>query len=122
MSDLFRHLGEINPVNIWAGALARPVHGREVTFAIVELSPNSAVPLHHHSNEQLGMVLVGSMDLRIGDEHKVLTAGDTYKIASNAPHQATAGPEGAIVVDVFAPIRSEWANLPLLDVATPRWP
>ena len=30
-----------------------------------------------------------------------------------------AGPEGAVVVDVFAPIRSDWDALPLLS---PVWP
>lgn len=122
MSDLLKHLREINPVRIWEGALARPVRGREVTVAVVELLPNAVVPLHQHPNEQLGMVLVGSMHFTLAGEQKLLSAGDTYNIPSNTPHQAAAGPDGAIVLDAFAPIRSDWANLPQLDVATPRWP
>jgi len=32
------------------------------------------------------------------------------------------GPEGAVVVDVFAPARADWRELESLDPQTLRWP
>lgn len=84
-------------------------------MAVVELLPNTVVPLHQHPNEQLGVVLRGSIHFTLAGEQKLLSVGDTYNIPSNTPHQVTAGADGAIVLDPFAPIRSDWANLPRLE-------
>ncbi|HZB41996.1 MAG TPA: cupin domain-containing protein, partial [Ilumatobacter sp.] len=65
--------------------------------------------LHHHAeNEQLGMVLRGSIRFRVGAEERNLGPGETWEIPSKTPHRAEAGPDGATVLDIFAPPRSEW--------------
>ena len=46
-----------------------------------------------------------------------LKAGDTYIIPSHVEHGAAAGPDGATVVDVFAPIREDWDKLERLEPA-----
>ena len=51
------------------------------------------------------MVISGAVTFRIGDETRELGPGETWTIPSNVPHEATAGPEGAVLIDVFAPIR-----------------
>ena len=61
-----------------------------------ELDAGAVVPEHSHENEQLGIVLRGTLNLRVGDEERVLGAGGTYRILSNTPHHAEAGPEGAV--------------------------
>jgi unsaturated pyranuronate lyase len=38
------------------------------------------------------------------------------------PHEATAAPDGAVVIDVFAPVRQEWEALEPADEREPRWP
>jgi hypothetical protein len=38
------------------------------------------------------------------------------------PHDAVAGPDGATVVDVFAPVREDWKKLDRPEPAKPRWP
>ncbi|MGH2385925.1 MAG: hypothetical protein ACRDGB_12870, partial [Candidatus Limnocylindria bacterium] len=59
---------------------------------------------------------------RFGDERRVLGPGGTWRIRSDVPHEAVAGPEGAVVIDVFAPIRSDWDALPVLAAVAPAWP
>ena len=115
-------LADIAPIQIWEGIRARRVEGDQVTLAVVELDPNQVLPEHAHANEQNGIVLVGEMRFRAGDEERVLGPGGTWQIKADVPHSAQAGPEGAVVIDVFSPIRSDWEDRPVLDLATPRWP
>jgi len=118
----FRPLADIAPLPIWRGILARRVEGREITFAIVELEPGAEVARHQHAQEQLGLVLQGTIHFRIGTEARNLRVGDTYEIPSDVAHEATAGPEGAVVIDVFSPIRADWHPLIPQPAQTPRWP
>lgn len=118
----FTSLKDIPPAPIWTGILARAVHGRALSVAVVELAPNSVVATHTHANEQLGVVLRGTMRLTIDGESKELVAGDIYNIPSNAPHDAVSGPEGAVVVDVFAPVREEWRGMQPIPPRQPEWP
>ena len=118
----FEDLSAITPQQIWDRIAARSVHGERITLAVVELDPGAVVAEHAHEQEQLGIVLQGSMDFRVGDERRELGPGGTWRIPSNTPHEATAGPDGAIVIDVFAPVRDDWDGLERVDGRAPRWP
>ena len=118
----FGQLDQIQPHILRAGVTARAVTGDRVTLAVVDLEPNALVPEHKHENEQLGMVISGTITMRVGSDKLELSAGDTYAIPSNVPHEALAGEEGSTVVDVFAPVRADWANLKRAEPSTGRWP
>ena len=118
----FAKLSDLHPLPIWTGVRARAVQGSQITMAVVELAPNSAVPEHHHENEQLGVLLKGSMVFTIGGERRELVAGDTYNIPANVPHEAVAGPDGAVALDVFSPVRADWAKFAPESPLPPLWP
>jgi quercetin dioxygenase-like cupin family protein len=118
----FDDLRSLPPAPIWDGIVARSVHGDRLTLSIVELDPGAVVAEHSHEHEQLGMVIRGEMDFRVGDERRVLGPGETWRIPSNTPHEATAGPEGAVVIDVFAPVRADFRGMQPLEPRPPRWP
>jgi quercetin dioxygenase-like cupin family protein len=118
----FADLGTLNPQDIWNGVGVRAVHGERITLGIVELDPDALVPEHSHENEQLGLVLQGSMTFRVGDESRELGPGGTWNIPANVPHEVAAGPEGAVVVDVFAPTRDDWSQFEPQAPREPRWP
>jgi quercetin dioxygenase-like cupin family protein len=118
----FDELGRIAPLPIWEGIVARAVGGERITLAIVELEPGAVVAEHAHENEQLGIVLRGAMRFRVADEERELGPGGTWTIPPNTPHDAVAGPDGAVVIDVFAPSRDDWAALEPLAARPPRWP
>jgi quercetin dioxygenase-like cupin family protein len=119
---LLDDIASTEPFRVWDGVVARSVDGERVAFAVVELDPLVVVPEHSHDNEQLGLVLRGSVSFRADDETRELEAGGTWRIPPNVPHEVHAGPEGAVVVDVFAPVREDWAALERLADRTPRWP
>ena len=51
-----------------------------------------------------------------------LPKGGTWRIGSDLPHEVTAGPHGAEVLDVFAPRREDWESLERQAPRDPRWP
>ena len=110
-------------IDVWGESVrARRVEGERVTLALVELAPDSIVPGHRHDNEQLGMVITGSVTFTIGDETRELGPGGTWRITSDLPHDAVAGPDGATVVDIFSPVRADWDALPRSAPRPPTWP
>jgi quercetin dioxygenase-like cupin family protein len=121
MTDL-ADLADIAPIQVFDGIRARRVEGDRITLAIVELDPGAIVPEHRHAHEQNGLVITGQMTFRVGDEERVLGPGGTWRILGDVVHGATAGPDGAVVIDVFSPIRSDWEALPVLPASDPVWP
>jgi len=123
MSNL-KNLAEFPLLEIWGEEVrARRVQGERITLAIVELAPNSVVPEHRHAAEQLGMVITGHMHFTIDGERRDLGPGGTWRILGDKPHDVVAGPEGAVVIDVFTPIRSDWDDRSIVDGSpVPRWP
>jgi quercetin dioxygenase-like cupin family protein len=110
-------------IDVWGETVrARRVQGERITFALVELAPSSVVPGHTHAAELLGMVITGNLTFTIGDEVRDLGPGGTWNIPSNVYHQVTVGPEGALVIDVFSPLRSDWDGLPVNEPSSPNWP
>ena len=113
-------VASILPQQVWEGILARPVHGERLTLAIVELESGAVVA--EHSHEQLGIVLRGSLRFRVGEEERELPPGGTWSISSDVPHSATAGPDGASVIDVFAPAQHDWQEIERQEPRPGRWP
>jgi len=118
----FADLFELPLRQIWESVSVRTVDGDRLTLGIVELDANAVVPEHRHDHEQLGMVLHGSLEFRVGEEKRQLGPGGTWRIPSNVPHEVEVGPEGAVVIDVFAPVRQDWGSVEPQSGRTPRWP
>jgi len=118
----FADIAAVAPKQIWDGVLGRVIHGDRVTLAIAELDPDTVIPEHNHENEQVGMIITGSLTFRVGEETRELGPGGTWRIPATVPHRVQTGPDGAVVVEVFAPPRSDWDSLECLKTCQPRWP
>ena len=118
----FDSVSSLDLQRIWDGVHGRVVHGERITLGVIELDPDSVVPEHSHEHEQLGMCLHGSLHFRVGDESRELGPGETWSIPSKVPHEVHVGPDGAVVIDVFAPTRDDWREAPHGDRRLPRWP
>ena len=116
-------LADMLPIQVWDDVVARRVQGEHLTLAVVELAPGAVVPEHRHANEQCGLVIEGEVTFRIGEEERVLGPGGTWRILGDRPHDVVAGPEGAVVIDVFTPVRSDWDDRVVVEPSpAPRWP
>jgi unsaturated pyranuronate lyase len=122
MSNL-KDLADFPLLAIWGDTVrARRVQGDRITLAVVELAPNAVVPEHRHDNEQLGLCITGSGRFTIDGETREIGPGSTWRILGGLPHDLVVGPEGAVVVDVFTPVRDDWDDRAVVPDATPRWP
>jgi quercetin dioxygenase-like cupin family protein len=117
-------IGDQPLLKIWGETVkARRVQGERITLAVVELAPNAVVPEHRHANEQMGIVITGLMHFTVDGETRDLGPGGTWRILGDRPHDVVAGPEGAVVIDVFTPTRSDWDDREIVSPApAPRWP
>lgn len=118
----FDELAALEPMRIWHGVAARSIDGERLSLAVVELDPLSVVAEHSHENEQLGIVISGSVSFRVGSEVRELGPGATWRIPPNTPHEVHTGSEGAVVIDVFAPTREDWRAVERDEPRAPRWP
>jgi quercetin dioxygenase-like cupin family protein len=80
-------------------------------LSYLEMDEGAVIPLHDHPHEQGGMLLEGQLELTIGDETRVVDAGSMFIIPPNVPHKAVAIGGPALVLDVFSPIREDYAEL-----------
>lgn len=62
----------------------------------------------HDAHDQIAFVGAGSFEVTVGDEVRVLRAGDAYTAEKRVPHGAVALEENSILIDVFSPKRNEF--------------
>ncbi len=96
----YRKLGE--------GLTSRLFPGDQAMISVVRIEPNAEGTLHHHEEEQWGFLVEGSALRTQGDEQIKVKAGGFWRTPSNVPHTIKAGPDGAVVFDVFAPPRKAY--------------
>jgi quercetin dioxygenase-like cupin family protein len=120
--DVFAEVAAIPPQQIWDGIVGRTVHGERVTLSLLELEPGTAVPEHSHENEQLGILIEGALTFTIGGDTREVGPGGTWCIRANVPHSVVTGPDGAVLVEIFSPIRDDWRARDHQEPRPPRWP
>ena len=92
------------------GVTAQIHAGAQAMVSVVRLEPYAATISHSHEQEQWGMLQSGSAT-RIQDGEEIpVGPGDFWVTPGHIPHNIVAGPEGAVVIDVFAPPRNEYAR------------
>lgn len=105
-----RPFADTRPIEMVPGVLRRTlVSGDGQTLVRFELAEGGEVPEHTHPHEQAGTVISGRVRFRIGEVEAEVSPGDSYLIPGNVPHAAVAL-EPSLLVEVFAPVREEFAN------------
>ena len=76
-----------------------------------KMNAGAEIPLHHHPAAQNGYVISGKVEFRTGDgsDTFVAVAGSGYTFGPEEPHGAKVL-EDAEVIEVFAPMRPEYAD------------
>jgi quercetin dioxygenase-like cupin family protein len=90
------------------GLTTRIFAGEQAMLSVVTFAPNAEGVLHHHPEEQWGVLLEGSaVRIQTGEEIPV-KRGDFWRTSGNVPHAMRASPQGAHVLDIFSPPRPEY--------------
>jgi quercetin dioxygenase-like cupin family protein len=87
------------------GITAAVAAGEQLSAALYTLEPGAVVPPHAHDNEEFGLVLRGTLELRHEDGTAVLGAGEAFLLRSGAEHGARAGEDGCELIECYAPPR-----------------
>lgn len=102
-----QHLRDIPTQEIRPGFLGKLLHGDASTLAIWDIRKGSTLPEHQHVHEQITYILEGELEMIIGGEKMLFTAGCAQVIPSNTPHSAKAITD-CKVIDSFAPARDDY--------------
>lgn len=92
------------------GLSTRIFPGDQAMLSIVTIQPDACGDLHSHPQEQWGFLLEGSGVRTQDGEDIPVKAGDFWRTPGGVDHSFRGGPEGAKVLDVFAPPRKEYKN------------
>jgi quercetin dioxygenase-like cupin family protein len=108
VEPLFVRLDGVRAFELAAGVSARPLFGERAMINLIEFEPGATVPLHSHEHEQLGLVLRGMQALVVDGVGHELGPMEGYVLPGGVEHSAYCGPEGATVLDIFAPVREDY--------------
>ena len=111
MADNFFNVDDLNQGIhrlLAEGMETRVFPGDQAMISIVRIDPDKTGKSHSHPEEQWGFLFRGSgVRTQDGVEHSV-EEGDFWRTPGNIEHSFRAGPDGAIVFDVFAPPREDY--------------
>ncbi|MEE2934517.1 MAG: cupin domain-containing protein [Planctomycetota bacterium] len=97
------------------GCRLRTPYGKNLMLSYLEMDAGAEIPLHDHPHEQGGILLAGKLELTIGEETRVVQPGAMFLIPPNVSHRAVAIDGPVRVMDVFTPIREDYADLMASD-------
>jgi unsaturated pyranuronate lyase len=83
------------------------VYGDQTLLTEVRMDKGAVIPPHKHPHEQTGYLVSGHMDFLVDGEHHLAKPGDSWNIAGDLKHGATALEE-SVVVEVFSPVREDY--------------
>ncbi len=96
---------ELNP-----GANSRLISGKGAQLSFLQMNSDSTFPAHIHPEEQLMIVLRGSIDELILDGQARMQKGDILLLPGNMVHGGKVGLLGCDVLDVFWPPRPDYTE------------
>jgi quercetin dioxygenase-like cupin family protein len=89
------------------GVARQTIHGANQTLMRYVYHPGSVFPEHSHPEEQITIILSGSIDFTVDGKPVTLSAGQSALIPANVPHGAVVtGPDVVETLNTMAPRRS----------------
>lgn len=108
MSQYFPTRDEMTARTVFERVRIRTCAGDHMQFSLAEIPDGVEVPPHSHINEQMGIILTGTLRFTIADETKLLSPGDVFCVPGGVTHSVLAVGGPVTVLDVFWPIREEY--------------
>ena len=104
----FFTVNELPATEMLPGVTRRSVYLDHVMITFFDFEPGSVVPAHDHPHEQITYVLQGAMKFRLGDEVRVLRAGEGACCPPGVTHGATVLDEPTVALDAWYPLREDY--------------
>ncbi|MFZ2053362.1 MAG: SMP-30/gluconolactonase/LRE family protein [Candidatus Aminicenantales bacterium] len=107
---LVQVLQDVQLTDLSPGANSRLIAGRGAQLSFLRMNPEATFPEHIHPEEQLMIVLRGSIDEGILDGVTTMKKDDLLLLPGDMVHGGTVGELGCDVLDVFWPPRPDYAE------------
>lgn len=107
-SDIFVFGKDAASVEMLPGIFRKTLaYSEQFMICEVRLAKGAVLPSHSHVHEQSSNIISGSIRYTVGDETRVVGAGDSVLLLSNVPHSVEVL-EDSLIIDTFAPLREEY--------------
>jgi quercetin dioxygenase-like cupin family protein len=97
-------LNQLETLEAMQGAFLASVQTENLTVAYTDMKAGVEIPLHHHHQEAVDILLEGILEMQIGEKSDTLSPGMISIVPSNITHQAKAITD-CKVVTIFYPKR-----------------
>jgi quercetin dioxygenase-like cupin family protein len=104
----FFTVSELPETEMLPGVVRRAVYLEHAMMTFFDFAPGSVIPQHDHPHEQITYVVQGAMEFTLGDETRVLRAGDVVCCPSGVPHGVVVLDEPTVALDAWHPLREEY--------------
>jgi quercetin dioxygenase-like cupin family protein len=100
----FLELNKLTASEALKNAFLSSVQTENLTVAYTNMKAGAEIPLHHHPEEAVDIVLEGILEMRVGEKSETISPGMISIVPSNVPHSTKAITD-CKVVTVFYPQR-----------------
>jgi len=91
------------------------VHGEHMTATRYRFSGGGTFPNHEHPQEQMTFLIDGSITFHLEGNSHALIPGDLIVIPAQVAHSALAGANGAEVLSMVSPPRSDGDRIAIIE-------
>ncbi len=106
--ELVMHIGRGHAVDLGSHGEANILLGEKIMLSFVDMPANSYADPHRHENtEQVMIILKGEADFVVEGKIYPVKENDVLVFRANVEHGAYVGPNGARVLDIFTPPRTD---------------
>ena len=99
--DHFISLEKLEAIEAIKGGFLSSIQTNHFTIAYTNMKPGVEIPLHHHPEEAVDIILEGELEMLIHDKTEKLTRGMISIVPPNFPHKAKAITECKVVSILF---------------------
>lgn len=108
ISALVTDWSKIPVEKIGEGIERQMVVGQNAMVCRFRFAPFVITPAHSHPHEQMSLIVQGKVNFILGNEERIVAAGDVLHFPPNFWHGATMLDEEVILIDIFSPIREDF--------------
>lgn len=107
----FSNWNEINFKQGREGIFYKTIAGNNMQMFYIKMQAGQVTD-HKHAEEQMGYILVGRVELTIGNQKKICLPGEAYYIPGNVQHGfRPLGDEDLQYIEIFSPPKAEHRSL-----------
>ncbi|MGB3205435.1 MAG: cupin domain-containing protein [Crinalium sp.] len=103
----FISINDLEPRQLIPGYFGRFIHSHNMSVAYWNIQAGHKIPRHSHPHEMIVNCLEGEFEFTVGEETRLMKAGDVAIVPSNIPHNGFARTD-CKCIDIFNPVREDY--------------